>query len=327
MTSTNACPSCSSSLFEAPAVGAAMLGCGQCGGVWLDSRACQGLVAGNAAPLEALAEHAAQRTSDAEDAHGAMACPVCTTGLASQGVPGTDLAFYTCAAHGTWFKRGTLPAVARAYRAAAAPAARGPAQFAHPIASRRSRLIAATVDGAGALAVVVPAGMLGIFLAGRLPGQSWLGVAVPTIAFIAYGIVQGAGLTTRGQTIGKALEGTKVVKVDGAPAGFLAAVFLRSLAMPLAAFVADGAAASTDGVLGELLEGIACLVSLAVSADVWLILLPGRRAVHDYLAGTMVVEVYVSPNRKALARWIFVAAVTLWVIAMLVAIGTVLRAC
>ena len=119
-------------------------------------------------------------------------------------------------------------------------------------ASRRSRLIAAVVDSAVAVAVTVPAGVLGLLLATRFPGQGWLVVVLPGSVLLGYFLLQAVGLALRGQTIAKALDGTKVVRADGAPAGFLRAVFLRSIAMPLAAFVAGPRRADCRGGAGAL---------------------------------------------------------------------------
>jgi len=191
-------------------------------------------------------------------------------------------------------------------------------------ASRRSRLIAAVVDSAVAVAVTVPAGVLGLLLAARFPGQGWLVVVLPGSVLLGYFLLQAVGLALRGQTVGKALDGTKVVRTDGGPAGFLRAVFLRSIAMPLAAFLMDLAAPIAEGVPGLLASAISSLVNLAMAVDVLLILTPQRRALHDYFAGTTVVEVYVPPKRKALARWVFVGALAVWLVAILATLGWVL---
>jgi uncharacterized RDD family membrane protein YckC len=150
-------------------------------------------------------------------------------------------------------------------------------------------------------------------------------VVLPGSVLLGYFLLQAVGLALRGQTIAKALDGTKVVRADGAPAGFLRAVFLRSIAMPLAAFVVDLAAPIAEGVPGLLASAISSLVNLAMAVDVLLILTPQRRALHDYLAGTIVVEVYVPPKRKALARWVFAGALAVWLVAILGALGLVLR--
>jgi uncharacterized RDD family membrane protein YckC len=194
-------------------------------------------------------------------------------------------------------------------------------------ASRRSRLIAAVVDSAVAVAVTVPAGVLGLLLATRFPGQGWLVVVLPGSVLLGYFLLQAVGLALRGQTIGKALDGAKVVRADGGPAGFLRVVFLRSIAMPLAAFVADLAAPIAEGVPGLLASAISPLVNLAMAVDVLLILTPQRRALHDYLAGTIVVEVFVPPTRRALARWIFIGSVAVWFAAILGALGLVVSRC
>jgi uncharacterized RDD family membrane protein YckC len=183
-----------------------------------------------------------------------------------------------------------------------------------------SRLIASVVDGVlGAVAAVVP-GVLAWAIASMTgPGMS-AGVALvllPALGFFGYWTWQFVRLALTGQTIGKSLEGIQVVQTDGSPAGFLRGVFLRSMTLPLAALVTDGATTALDDWPGVAAIGISGLVGLAVALDPWLILLPARRALHDYVAGTRVITTYVRPERQRLGRTIFGMAVALVVLAVL----------
>jgi uncharacterized RDD family membrane protein YckC len=78
-------------------------------------------------------------------------------------------------------------------------------------------------------------------------------------------------LSTRGQTLGKKWLGIKILKLDGSPPGFPAAVALRVL---------------VNGLIGliPVVGGIYVLV------DTLLIFRDDRRCIHDLIAGTRVVK-------------------------------------
>jgi uncharacterized RDD family membrane protein YckC len=85
--------------------------------------------------------------------------------------------------------------------------------------------------------------------------------------------VQGSLLTWKGQTIGKRVLGVRIVRfTDGGNPGFLRAVFIRSV-LPL------------------LFASVTCLGRLFALIDILNILGEERRCLHDYLAGTKVVDV------------------------------------
>jgi Zn-finger nucleic acid-binding protein len=109
---TTACPRCGHELFTAPADGGALLGCGTCGGVWLDSAACQALMDGSSRELVELAERAARHATAPADTSTCALCPACRSPLVRGEVPGTAVAINTCAAHGTWFDRDGVRLVA-----------------------------------------------------------------------------------------------------------------------------------------------------------------------------------------------------------------------
>jgi Zn-finger nucleic acid-binding protein len=107
-----ACPRCGSGLFEGPARHGQILGCGRCGGVWLDGAGCRAIMQGAGEELVELAERAGRRATVAPDSARPPCCPTCEQPLTRGEVPGTAVAIDSCAAHGTWFDRNALRLVA-----------------------------------------------------------------------------------------------------------------------------------------------------------------------------------------------------------------------
>jgi uncharacterized RDD family membrane protein YckC len=309
-------------------------GCVRCGGAWVDSAGCAIILKGTADPFVNLAEQIGRRATVGADLTAPAACPVCQKDLVPGAVPPTGTIVQNCAVHGSWFDRGALPAVARARQhtppsVAVATAIAGMAREDFAAASPGSRLIATVVDGAlGALSAGLP-GILAWAIFVAAPGSSTgvLVVPFPALGFFSYWAWQFVRLAKTGQTIGKSLEGIQVVRADGSPAGFLRGVFLRSMTLPLAALVTDGATTALDDWPGLAAMGIAGLVGLAVALDPWLILLPDRRALHDYIAGTRVIRTYVTPERQRLGRTIFGMAVALVVLGVLAGLLSLASKC
>jgi Zn-finger nucleic acid-binding protein/uncharacterized RDD family membrane protein YckC len=330
MEAVTPCPRCSGPLSDVVLGDAAFRGCARCGGAWVDSRGCAAILEGKAEVFVALAEQLAERATVAARPFDKAACPVCNTELALGAVPPTGTVVQNCPAHGTWFDRGALPAVAGARQGQSAAAVvvsaiEGMAREDAAAASPTSRLIAWVVDGAlEVLSAGLPALLAwAIYAAAPGFGAGVLMIVFPALGLVSYWTWQFIRLTLTGQTIGKSLEGIQVVQTDGSPAGFLRGVFLRSMTLPLAALMTDGATAALDDWAGLGAMGIAGLVGLAVALDPWLILLPARRAFHDYIAGTRVITTYVRPERQRLGRTIFgmwVAFVVLAILAGLLAL-------
>jgi uncharacterized RDD family membrane protein YckC len=158
----------------------------------------------------------------------------------------------------------------------AAPAAAGLGMGAYdaygaPLADRGARLGAALLD---AFFAVVAAALLGVptaFLASNgSPDAMLIPFAFAMLGVLALSIVQWYLLATSGQSLGKRIVGIKVVRVDGSPAGFGAAVAMR---------------AWLPGVIGAIpyIGGFFSLV------DVCMIFGEERRCLHDQMAGTKVV--------------------------------------
>jgi uncharacterized RDD family membrane protein YckC len=101
--------------------------------------------------------------------------------------------------------------------------------------------------------------------------------------------VQGAFLVRRGQSLGKFVMRTRIVRPDGTPTDLLRGLLVRSL--PASLF-------PLSLLLGHLspryeqhfMPAIQVSWMIACTLDVLLIFGPNRRCGHDYLAGTLVVR-------------------------------------
>jgi uncharacterized RDD family membrane protein YckC len=243
-------------------------------------------------------------------------------------VPPTGTLVRSCAEHGTWFDRGALSDVARAHEWH--PPGVGVASWisqqgeSDPVAaSIASRVIATIIDATIGFACGAIPMKIGFELAvaGVLPDgfAGWMDVMVLTLIGLgSYWTCQAVGLARRGQTIGKYLEGIRIVRTDGTRAGFWRAVVLRSAALPLVAALTEGVANQMDGAVGLAAFGAAGMVGLVISADPWLIFLPARRALHDYVAGTKVVDTYVNPKHKRFSRVILGMGVVFAVLGVII---------
>jgi len=163
-----------------------------------------------------------------------------------------------------------------------------------PLAGRGARLGASILDNLIVSGVVlftlIPLGLLGVL--GSVQDVDDATAAFGGIAailgmgfvFLIYGGIQAYLLSTRGQTIGKMITRVRIVKLNGNPAGFLGAVFLRifvsSLLFGGIAIVAMFALGDEIGIVGNI----------ANIADSVFIFRDDRRCIHDLIAGTKVVR-------------------------------------
>jgi uncharacterized RDD family membrane protein YckC len=132
------------------------------------------------------------------------------------------------------------------------------------------------------------------FLGNRLIEVPELEPVSPAIWFLPLAIVtalQSVLITLSGQSIGKRLVGTRIVRPEGAAAGFVRGALLREW-LPLALFV------FLD--LGPL-AGLTRvnLKGLVVVVDTLPIFGNDRRCLHDYLAGTIVVRARRQPQAES----------------------------
>lgn len=155
----------------------------------------------------------------------------------------------------------------------------GERQFAGlPDASRFMRLVASFVDGlcmivAGAvgLAATITASNAGYF---ELLESGSKELSLPALIVFGFfplvlAIVQWNLITTRGQTLGKMLTGIRIVTVDGRLPGFLLGVVARNW-----------------------LRMLLSLVPFFGMLDILVIFGSSSRCIHDFLAGTRVVEAF-----------------------------------
>jgi uncharacterized RDD family membrane protein YckC len=136
------------------------------------------------------------------------------------------------------------------------------------------RLSGAMIDGLAFLAVCVPAIVGLVVEAGSLdsdPGATLLGGgAVSVLGVLALFVYQSWRIANHGQSIGKAVVGTRIEGPDGGPPGWLHGVVLRTLVPAVIGSV------PLLGGLFQLVDG-----AMVFSED--------RRTLHDRIASTRVV--------------------------------------
>jgi uncharacterized RDD family membrane protein YckC len=137
------------------------------------------------------------------------------------------------------------------------------------LASRAARLAAAMIDGVAALGILLPA-MVSFLVVGAGEGSSAavLFAIVSGIAFLAFCVYQITMLVGQGQTLGKKMMRIRIVNYD------------------------DGDLPSAGRLLGMryLVNSLLGNIPLYSMVDILFIFGDERRCLHDYLAGTKVVE-------------------------------------
>jgi uncharacterized RDD family membrane protein YckC len=140
-----------------------------------------------------------------------------------------------------------------------------------PLADRGARLAAWLIDLVLCLAICAPGYYL--LLVSDHPGHRALARGLLVLGALGLAAVQGSLLTWKDQTIGKKAVGVRIVRfTDGDNPCFFRAVLIRS-------------------VLPGLIASLPFLGKLFALIDVLNILGEERRCLHDYLAGTKVVDV------------------------------------
>lgn len=298
------CPRCSGPLFAADVPPHGLLGCVSCGGVFLSHSAVRTVLSRSQG--HAALERFAARTASVAHAHpehgGPAACPVCMKEMAAVDIRGLGTSARTCNAHGSWFEAGDLARLqpvaaalprpdtpessnsARSHVAAPVPAP------AYSSASLTSRLAASIFDGLFWLPAFTGTALLMLTDA---PGLLILLLGFGSILTCA--CLQIYWAATRGQTFGKRKARIRVVRADGSPAGAFRILVLRNFLPYCLAPWAIGAAwqllDTAEDVPGVYLAQMALwpLCLLFSQLGILLVFLPARRAVHDYVAGTIVV--------------------------------------
>jgi Zn-finger nucleic acid-binding protein len=102
------CPRCRTPMNEGRRGSVTVLGCGRCGGVWLDNPTAQRLVKSGDSHVVAMADEAAAHASVLGVPSGPCACPVCSQPLREVMVPPSGVHVDVCDLHGTWFDRGEI---------------------------------------------------------------------------------------------------------------------------------------------------------------------------------------------------------------------------
>ncbi len=144
------------------------------------------------------------------------------------------------------------------------------------LALKKTRLFAALIDGTIGLALGVPfmffiGPYLGYEQFGQQPGLTYL-IAATVFGLVAFLLIHGYYLHKSGQTVGKKLLKIKIVSTDNKKVSLIKLFGLRYLPITLSSVVP---------IIGSFLPTI----------DALFIFRKDRRCVHDFIAGTKVVNV------------------------------------
>lgn len=141
-----------------------------------------------------------------------------------------------------------------------------------PLASRNARAVGVSIDGLTYVVAILP--MLGIL---ALEGEDMMFLfgGLSGLAVLALVVYQTYLIATTGQSIGKRVVGTRIVRANGMPAGFVHGVLIRSWAM-------------------GIITSIPMIGGFIGLFDVLLIFSEDRRCLHDRLADTIVIDTQAS---------------------------------
>lgn len=169
---------------------------------------------------------------------------------------------------------------------AGAPGQLPPPQFYNPagladpnLAGLGARFLGAFIDGLLLILCMAPGYALLIVGAtskdadGNLtsPGMAVVGTIGYLLGALVYLAIQAFLLSRSGQSVGKKIAGTRVVRVDGAPAGFVGAFLMRSVV----------------AYLPNLIPLIGVIYAIV---DICFVFRADHRCIHDLIAGTKVVR-------------------------------------
>ena len=160
-----------------------------------------------------------------------------------------------------------------------------------PLAARTLRLAAAIVDSVASAVFVVPFLMFTGDWTAAISGELSYGT-ISLGGFASFTAMQGFLLATRGQTIGKWLVGTRIVRADNDDVPTLA----RTLSLRYGLLAIGPVATLAVLVLNGVILYVFVVVGLIDSA---LIFRRDRRCLHDLIARTKVVAAARSPVTSA----------------------------
>ena len=114
--SPHACPRCEELLFEGRTQDVTLLGCGTCGGIWLDNANAQRAIRNLDDKISNLSHRAASRATASPSKEKPAACPVCRLVMGRVRRTLAQIDLDVCPTHGTWFDRDELAIVMNALR-------------------------------------------------------------------------------------------------------------------------------------------------------------------------------------------------------------------
>jgi uncharacterized RDD family membrane protein YckC len=139
------------------------------------------------------------------------------------------------------------------------------------LATLSQRWWGATLDGLFYVLTAIPAVVVASLVRDANEPKVAILIVVVLVTFVPLAIYQMVLTARTGQSLGKKIIKTRIVKLDGSAPGFMHGVFLRSW---------------VTGLLGAI-PYLGTLVSLA---DLLMIFRSDRRMLHDHIAGTNVIQ-------------------------------------
>lgn len=145
----------------------------------------------------------------------------------------------------------------------------------------------------GGLGATFGRGLLDRVGAGAFGILGWVVAAIGAIGVIWMLVVQCLSVANHGASLGKRLVGIKMIDERGAQVGFYRGMFLRGLVFQfLLSLPSDLAVAYTPNWLAQVVVAITVIVGLI---DLLYVFGPQRRTLHDFFAGTRVVNAVGAP--------------------------------
>jgi uncharacterized RDD family membrane protein YckC len=133
----------------------------------------------------------------------------------------------------------------------------------------RQRWAGAVLDQLLFLGSGIPAAVVALSLDGS--SKIYATAAVALVTVLPFAVVQFYLIAKTGQSLGKKICKTRIVRLDGSPPGFVYGVVIRAWAIWAASAI----------------PGIGSFIGLA---DAVLVFRADRRCLHDHLAGTRVIQ-------------------------------------
>jgi uncharacterized RDD family membrane protein YckC len=106
---------------------------------------------------------------------------------------------------------------------------------------------------------------------------------VAGVTVVSLSVVQWSFITRRGQSIGKMVARSRIVRMDGASVDFVHAVMIRNWVLAAPALLLSLSGLHVEPAASQLFAALGLLDALVIFG-------PGKRCSHDWIAGTKVID-------------------------------------